>query len=448
MPGATPTQNSATAPTLSPHFPRLQGQGLAVSVLHYAYTQLLDTYVDTIDDRQLISGGIAGLRNDLNGQPLLPIVTLAADLVPDPTGETEKDFQALAEAYESISTKLPAWSANAHPDWAVLRGMAESLHDGHTTFLTPDEARRRSETSFAGIGVLLSRPQDDQAPLITEVLPSSPALQSGIKRGDRIVAVDGQSMVGLSLADVAAQIRGPVGSDVHLTLRRASSDKPLEITLHRAQVEVDPVIVGVIPQTRIGYLRVRNFGDQSVADRALSALIAGRQGGVAAWIIDLRGNTGGQLAAVAELAAGLVDDAHKTIGYRVDRLRRHSPLEVRQGLALTQGLPVVLLVDRDTASGAEILAAALQEGKFAELVGSKTAGSVGVATQVQLPDDSVLQITEQRFISPSNALLDGVGVTPDDVVEMTDADYENDRDPQLKKAGQILVQKLTGTTGG
>ena len=119
-----------------------------------------------------------------------------------------------------------------------------------------------------------------------------------------------------------------------------------------------------------------------------------------------------------------------------------------QPLNLLNGAGLVVLVDRDSASGAEIFAAALQEAKVATLVGSKTAGNVGVATQIGLPDGSVLQVTEQRFVSPGGAQLDGVGVTPDVVVDMTDEDLENDRDPQLGKALELIVEKITAAAGG
>ena len=108
----------------------------------------------------------------------------------------------------------------------------------------------------------------------------------------------------------------------------------------------------------------------------------------------------------------------------------------------------MVVVDRESASGAEIFAAALQEAQIATLVGSKTAGNVGVATQITLPDDSVLQVTEQRFVSPGGAQLDGVGVTPDVQVDMTDEDLQNDRDPQLGKALELIIQKITSSPGG
>jgi carboxyl-terminal processing protease len=186
-----------------------------------------------------------------------------------------------------------------------------------------------------------------------------------------------------------------------------------------------------------------------VADNVLGILQQGGQRGLRGWVVDLRGNPGGSLNAVIGAAAGFVDNDHTVIGYQVDRQRHQTPLET-QALNLLNGAAVVVLVDHDTASGAEIFSAALQEAKIATLVGTKTAGNVGVATQLTMPDGSVLQVTEQRFVSPSGAQLDGVGVTPDVQVDMTDEDLQNDRDPQLAKALEMIVQKVTSgaNTGG
>src|SRR5262249_17030651 len=189
------------------------------------------------------------------------------------------------------------------------------------------------------------------------------------------------------------------------------------------------------------------FNDDTVTQQVLGILDQGHTRGIRAWVVDLRGNPGGALRSVIGISAGFVDDSHTVIGYQVDRQRRQNPLET-QSFNLVDGMTVVVLVDHDSASGAEILAAALQEAKIAQLVGTRTAGNVGVATQLTMPDDSVVQVTEQRFVSPSGAQLDGVGVTPDYVVEMTDEDLENDRDPQLNKALELVVQKIMSSASG
>jgi carboxyl-terminal processing protease len=448
-PRSTPTAGIADTGTPVPAGQaRLRGEGLSSTDLYVGYRALLDRYVDQIDPSVLTRAATDSLRKAVGEQPALPLMTMPIQLVPAPTGNADKDWQAFGDAYDALVGKMPEWAEKAHPDWMVLRAMAASLNDGHTLFLTPDEARRSlGETSFVGIGVVLSRPQPDQLPLIAEIFPNSPAAGSGLKRGDRILAVDGNDVTSKSVGDIAQLIRGPRATDVKVQVRRLSSPQPLEFTMRRAQVQVEQVIVGQAPSAPIGYLKIRAFTDESVAQMAFGVLEQGPRRGLRAWVIDLRGNTGGALRAVLGVAAGFVDPNHTVIGYQVDRQRRHIPLET-QAANLTSGMVVVVLVDRDTASGAEILAAALQEAKLATLVGTKTAGNVGVATQIPMPDDSQLQVTEQRFESPSGAQLDGVGITPDVVVEMTDEDLENDRDPQLQRALAITIQKLVGGQSG
>lgn len=421
---------------------------MSASELYIAYRAILDTYVDPVDDTQLINAATKSLQDALRGQPTLPMVTMPMSLVGGLTGNADKDWQIFGDAYDSVVSKLPDWAQQNHADWLVLRSMADSLHDGHTSFLTPEEVQRSRETSFAGIGVLMSRPQDNQPPLIAEIFPSSPAASSGLKRGDRIVAVDGQDVSGQSVGDIATLIRGQPGTDVRIQVTRLNEPQPLEFTMKRATVQVDQVIGRQVPNAPIGYIKIRQFADATVVDNVLGILDQGRQRGIRGWVLDLRGNPGGSLTAVIGAAGGFVDSDHSVIGYQVDRQRRKTPLETTP-LNLLNGAILVVLVDQDTASGAEILAAALQESKVGTLVGTKTAGNVGVATQVTLPDDSVMQVTEQRFVSPSDTPLDGVGLTPDVPWDMTDEDLENDRDPQLAKALEVVVQKITsGSANG
>lgn len=420
---------------------------MSAAELYAGYRAILETYVDPVDNGTLIAAATASLREGLQDQPTLPMFTLPLGLVAPPSGNPDRDWQAFGDAYDSVTNRLPGWTGTAHPDWMVLRSMAESLHDGHTSFLTPDEARRRNETSFAGIGVLLTRPQDNQPPLIAEIFPNSPAAGSGLKRGDRIVGVDGQSVGGMAVADIADLIRGQVGTQVQIQVRRLSSDQPVDVTLRRAVVQVDQVIGRQVPNTPIGYIKIRSFGDTTTADQVLGILDQGRMRGLRGWVVDLRGNSGGSLAAVLGVASGFFDSSHSVIGYQVDRQRRQTPLD-SQAVNLLNGLPVVALIDHDSASGAEIFAAALQESKVATLVGVQSAGNVGVATQVELSDGSILQITAQRFVSATGAPIDGVGVTPDVTVPMTDDDLQNDRDPQLQKALELVVTEVRNKQPG
>jgi carboxyl-terminal processing protease len=448
--GGTPAPQSATeAPTpqaASGPAVALRGAGLSSAQLYTAYRAILDTYVDPVDDAQLIKAATDSLRQGLQNEPSLPMATLPLWMVSPQSGNADKDWQSFGDAYDAVVTKLPDWASTTHSDWTVMRSMADSLHDGHTAFLTPDEVRRSHETSFAGIGVLFSRPQDNQAPLIAEIFPNSPAASSGLKRGDRIASVDGRDVTGMAVGDIAQLIRGQAGTQVKVQVQRLTAPQPLEFTLRRALVQVDQVVGRQVPGAPIGYIKIRGFGDPTISDQVLGILDQGRQRGIRGWIVDLRGNPGGSLPVVLASAAGFFDSDHTVLGYQVDRQRRQTSLDM-QPLNLLNGDALVVLIDHETASGAEILAAALQEAKVGTLVGAKSAGNVAVATQITMPDESVLQITEQRFVSPSGAQLDGAGVTPDVPVDLTDDDLQNDRDPQLGKALELMVQHLTGGSG-
>jgi C-terminal peptidase prc len=444
LPGQTPAANGTPAAASVPVAPPTGA--LAADELRVGYQALTDNYVDPVDGDQLVKAAADALRQQMSDQVVLPMMSLPLQMLPAPSGNAERDWQNFGDAYDAVVKKDPSWATQEHPDWAVLKSMAESLHDGHTTFLTPQDVQRRNETSFAGIGVLLSKPEDNGAPLIGEVFPNSPAQLGGLQRGDRIIAIRGpdgnwQDLAGMSISDVAALIRGQTGSAVGLRVQRVSTPAPQDVTLQRAQVNVDQVYASQVRNVPIGYLRIRGFGDDQVADNALGILQAGQQRGIKAWIVDLRGNSGGALTSVVTTAGGFLDQNHAVVGYEVDR-QRHQQALTTEPQDLVSGDQVVLLVDKDTASGAEILAAALKEAGVATVVGSTTAGNVGVAKQVPLADGSMMQVTQNRFVSPAGAQLDGVGVTPDVPVAMSDSDIENDRDPQLQQALQTVARAL------
>src|SRR5260370_38869246 len=163
---------------------------------------------------------------------------------------------------------------------------------------------------------------------------NSPAASSGLKRGDRIIAVDGQDVAGQTVGDIAALIRGQPGTNVRLQVTRLNAPQPLDFTMKRAVVQVDQVIGRQVPNAPIGYLKIRSFGDSATVDQVLGTLDQGRQRGIRAWVLDLRGNPGGSLNALLAAAAGFFDSSHAVIGYQVDRQRRQNPLQIPQSLNL------------------------------------------------------------------------------------------------------------------
>jgi carboxyl-terminal processing protease len=173
----------------------------------------------------------------------------------------------------------------------------------------------------------------------------------------------------------------------------------------------------------------------------LAALDRARANGIRGLVLDLRGNTGGELRSVANVGGSFFPG--KPIGLSVDRTGAQTPLQA-EGRKRVSDDPLVVLIDRDTGSGAEILAAALREHGMATIVGTNSAGSVGIAQVHDLPDGSAVQITERRLLTPLGARLDKVGVKPDIQVVTAVADLESGKDPPLERAIQVIKDKTAG----
>jgi carboxyl-terminal processing protease len=182
-------------------------------------------------------------------------------------------------------------------------------------------------------------------------------------------------------------------------------------------------------------LRIRTFAE-GVPEQVQQVLTQGRNRGVRAWIVDLRGNNGGSIEAMARVAANFIEN--RPVGLAIDRSGTPEPINAL-GRAAIPRMPMVVLIDKETSSGAEVLAAALKEYGVAPLVGTKTAGSVGVAAPRPLSDGSAVQITILRLVAPSGARIDKVGVQPDNEVDLTVADLERGEDPQLLRAAEVLM---------
>ncbi len=409
---------------------------LSSSDLGLVYQLILDRYVDEVDHAALVQAANGAVREVATRDGALPIDTAPLDFAPMPAGSPQRDWQNFARAYDAVSQKHPDRAAATRADWAALRRMLSSLGDNHSVFITPDEYRRMNESNYSGIGVRMSRPADNELPVIVEVFQSSPAARAGLKAGDRLAAVDGNLVDGRSLTEIVSGIRGPQGSPVKVTIARTGQPNQ-EVVMTRAPVEA-PRVEGAIRGNVVGILRVRTFAD-GVPEAVEQVLTQGRNRGARAWVLDLRGNNGGALNAMARVAANFVEN--RPVGVAVNRAGIREPINA-EGRPAIPRTPVVVLVDKETASGAEILAAALKEYQVGPIVGATTAGNVGIAEPHRLADGSAVQITTRRLVSPFGVQIDTVGVEPDVPVELTVADLERGHDPQLTRALDLLVGVL------
>jgi carboxyl-terminal processing protease len=334
--------------------------------------------------------------------------------------------------------------------YAAIRGMTDAVGDeGHTTFLTADEAKAVDESlsgTFVGIGVQVSG-QTDQV-VISSVIPNTPAEEAGLRRGDTIVAVNGQSTAGETVDQVVTRVRGPEGEKVTLTIRR-SGVADFDVTIVRRKFDLPLISWAMVPGRTIAVIRLEQFA--TGATRALEdAITKAKAAGATAIVFDLRGNPGGYVNEAVGVASQFVGSG---IVYRsVDASGVEKDQSVEPGGLDTKG-PLVVLADGDTASAAEIVTGALQDAGRAKVVGQKTFGTGTVLGRFDLADGSSLRIGVERWLTRNGRPIWHEGLQPDVPValptdvpllvpdalrDMTAAQLASSSDAQLLKALDLL----------
>ena len=319
--------------------------------------------------------------------------------------------------------------------YGAVRGLLQALGDPYASFQTPEERRAQREDysgQFQGIGVFLE--VHDGRVTVSAPIDDSPALRAGIRPGDAIVSVDGHPTTGMSLTEAIARIRGPSGTAVSLGIGRPDAQAPIEVVVERAEVRLISTR-GRMVEAAIGVLRISRFHDRT--DEEVGAVLdnLARQG-ARALVIDLRSNGGGLMGAASPVAGRFIPAG--PIASQVDGHGEHyayDPTEHRPVAAW----PLAVLVDRGTASAAEVVAAALRDAAGAPLVGERTFGKGSVQYLRDLPDGAGVTLTAARLVSPAGTRFDGVGLSPDLAVDTRPTDGA---DPALEQAVEILRERL------
>jgi carboxyl-terminal processing protease len=394
-------------------------------------------------------GGAAADRAGLLGTPVaVPAATTA------PSGDGG-DLALVEEAWRAIQDNyVDARNLdNRELAYGAIRGMTEAVGDeGHTSFLTAAEAKAVDDSlsgTFVGIGVQVSG-ETDQI-VIGSVIPGTPAEEAGLRRGDRIVAVNGTTTDGETLDEVVARVRGPEGERVTLTIGR-SGGADFDVTIVRRKFDLPLVSWAMVPGRTIAYVRLEQFA--TGATKAMkAALEQARRDGATAVVLDLRANPGGYVNEAIGITSPFVGDgaAYRTI----DRGGTEKEVPVEPGGAWTD-LPVVVLADGDSASSAEIVTGAIQDAGRGRMVGEMTFGTGTVLGRFDLSDGSSLRIGVERWLTRGGRpiwhegllpdvtveLADDVAlVRPDDLRDMTPAELGASADTQLLKALELLRDK-------
>ncbi len=421
----------------------LSGVALAADAsLVFRVVELLrDEHVARPDPVQLYRAALAGVREALQRAGVaFPV----ADLFATSEEQAREQFQVRFDrAVQTAAGRM----TERELQFAAAAAAAASLGDSHTSFIRPErlaELRRQqqNEAAFTGIGILLvARDGKFYARL---VFPNSPAQRAGLRPFDRILAIDGASTEGMTADQVSSRIRGPQGTAVTLTVQRPGQSTPLVVSIPREPIVV-PSVEAAVLDGQVGYLRLGQF-NQGAGSRMARALRDLQEEGIRGLLLDVRGNPGGfvaELNRIAELflPRGLVV---YTVESRGEGRRSYL---TRSGPALDPSVPLVVLVDDDTASAAELLSAALRDHGRAVLVGTRTAGAVLVSVTFPLPGGAGLSVAVGRMLTPRGEELEGRGLAPDVWAELTTADLDNGFDRQLAAARQELG-RLSGQERG
>ncbi|MDR7410077.1 MAG: S41 family peptidase [Armatimonadota bacterium] len=417
-------------------------QAADASLVFRVVELLRDEHVARPDPVQLYRAALAGLREALQRAG---IQTPLADLFARDEDHAREQFQLrFDQAVRAASGRL----TERELQFAAARAAAGSLRDSHTGFIPPErlaELRRQqqNEAAFTGIGILLLT--KDGKFYARLVFSGSPAQRAGLRPFDRILAIDGVSTEGMTVGDVSSRIRGPQGTAVTLTVRRPGQPAPLVVSVVREPIVV-PSVEWAVLDGQVGYVRLGQFNQGSSA-RLARAVGELQQQGIRGLVLDLRGNPGGfvsELNRVAELflPRGVVV---YTLESREEGRRSYV---TRSGPMLDAALPMVVLVDDDTASAAELLSAALRDHGRAPLVGVRTAGAVLVSVTFPLPEGAGLSVAIARMLTPRGEELEGWGIQPDVQVDLTVADLDSGTDSQLLRGLALIRRVLAGGRRG
>ena len=300
---------------------------------------------------------------------------------------------------------------------AAINGMLTSL-DPHSSYLSPDDAddmRIQTRGAFGGLGIEVT--QEDGFVKVITPIDDTPAAKAGVEPGDFITHVDGEGLLGLTLDAAVQLMRGPIGSEIVITIVREAEPEPFDITIIRDTIKLTAVRDKSIGKTIV--MRVSTFNDQTYPnlEDGIAKLIevAGGIDNINGFVIDLRNNPGGLLS-----QAIMVSDAFLEKGEIVSTRGRDPATGDRWNARvgdLAEGKPIVVLINGGSASASEIVAGALQDHRRAIIVGTKSFGKGSVQTIMPLPGKGAMRLTTARYYTPSGRSIQALGVSPDIIVE-------------------------------
>lgn len=323
---------------------------------------------------------------------------------------------------------------------AAINGMLTSL-DPHSSFLSAksfEDMQEQTKGEFGGLGIEVT--MENGFVKVVSPIDDTPAYEAGIQPGDYITGIDGEAVLGLTLGDAVELMRGLVDTDITISVRREAVE-PFDVTLTRAIIKIRSVRHRV--EGEVGYIRITSFTEQTQRglEEAIDSIKDELGGTLKGYVLDLRNNPGGLLD-----QAESVSDTFLDRGEIVSTRTRYSE-ETKRTVAkkgdLTDGMPIVVLINDGSASASEIVAGALQDHGRAIILGTKSFGKGSVQTIVPMQDDSAMRLTTARYYTPSGRSIQGTGIEPDIEVQLAKVERLT---PRGRRAEANLRGALTNDT--
>jgi carboxyl-terminal processing protease len=363
------------------------------------------------------------------GAAALLVFVLRQDIgVAAPNNSNSEAYQELnlfGEVFEDVRAHYAGKVDDDQLMESAINGMLTSL-DPHSNYLNTknfDDMKVQTRGEFGGLGIEVS--MENGIVKVVSPIDDTPAARAGLKPGDLITALDGQPVQGMTLPQAVDKMRGPVNSDIRLTIQRKGRD-PFDVKLTRATIRIQSVRSHLVGDD-IGYIRITSFNEQTDVglNNAIKSIKQQAGNKLRGIVLDLRNNPGGLLDQAVAVANVFIDKGEivSTRGRRSDDAQR---FDARSG-AIAAGLPLAVLINGGSASASEIVAGALQDHHRAILLGTKSFGKGSVQTIIPLPGHGAMRLTTARYYTPSGRSIQAKGIEPDIVVEAAKIETATDK---------------------
>ena len=365
------------------------------------------------------------------------IVSFFSSVVLSSESDIYKKIDLFGEVLEKINEEYVDEINQSESMDSAINGLLQSL-DPYSAYLSPDNFQEmQTETSgeFGGLGIEVSM----EAGVVKVISPidDTPASRAGLKAGDYIVKINNIQVQGKSLTEAVELMRGPVGSDIELTVRRRGERKALTFNLTREIIEIQSVKSDLLDKN-IGYIRLTSFNENSSQQIKKRITDFDKEKNLKGYILDLRNNPGGLLSQAIKITDFFLDNGEivSTKGRKSSENRRWFAKEGD----LTDGKPIIVLINYGSASASEIVAGALKDHKRAIILGDRSYGKGSVQSIIPLRNDGAIRLTIAKYYLPSGTSISEVGVTPDIQIDEENDDFKikTETDNQLNYAIKLL----------